>query len=410
MALRQGFTRYAISLQYHGSSFLGFAWQRHQENCILPDGTDLRGYRTVEGRLREALTDLLRKQNAFDSDNDDDHDPAFENIQVSSRTDRGVHALHNTLHVDIRNRDKNNRIWSTEAVHRGLNYHLSRQLLGRSADDNDNSNNNNNKNNIRPFKASRHHLPRGAQGFPRWSPMNEIKILRVREAPRFMINPYAAAVEEANEQDLPLPSQTMDWNARFSATERTYLYRILHAPARGYDDERDWAAPFEWDRAWQLQYKRQPLDVAAMRQAATYMQGHNVDVSSFRNKGCQRKSPIVDIFDVHVITQPYGPALGNYGAGAGSGGDERYLSGLAHLIDDPSETVFLTTILVRGNAFVYRQVRNMVGCLVEVGKGKLRASAVPELMARRDRHLLPITMAPAHGLFLARVRHGDFDV
>ena len=69
--------RYAVSLQYHGSSFLGFSYQGLQENCILPDGTDLRGYRSVEGSIREALAEFLGGEGRF------------ENLQVSSRTDRG---------------------------------------------------------------------------------------------------------------------------------------------------------------------------------------------------------------------------------------------------------------------------------------------------------------------------------
>ena len=74
-----GFVRYAVSCQYHGSSYLGFSYQGPQnENCILPDGTDLRGYRSVEGSIRSALTKFLG--------GDETH---FENIQVSSRTDRG---------------------------------------------------------------------------------------------------------------------------------------------------------------------------------------------------------------------------------------------------------------------------------------------------------------------------------
>ena len=72
-----GFVRYAVSCQYHGSPFLGFSYLRNQENCLLPDGTDLRGYRSVEGSIRDALAKFLGD------------DGRFENIQVSSRTDRG---------------------------------------------------------------------------------------------------------------------------------------------------------------------------------------------------------------------------------------------------------------------------------------------------------------------------------
>lgn len=217
--------------------------------------------------------------------------------------------------------------------------------------------------------------------------MNEMRILNVKFAPSKMENPFI--------RNDPSQPEQVDWNARFSATERTYLYRILHSCL----DERDWAAPFEWDRAWRI---HQPLDVAAMRQAATLMRGTH-DVTSFRTRGCQRSSPIVTISDVDLQTVPYGPPLSMYGTGGPA------YSGLLNLTDSPSDTLLLTTVLVRGNAFVYRQVRNMVGCLVAVGKGQMSASAVSDLIASRNRSCAP-DMAPAHGLFLARVRHGDFDI
>jgi tRNA U38,U39,U40 pseudouridine synthase TruA len=72
-----GFQRYAVSLQYHGGSFLGFSYQHAQEDS-LARGVDLRGYRSVEGRLKQAFHDLFGLENR-----------GWENIQVSSRTDRG---------------------------------------------------------------------------------------------------------------------------------------------------------------------------------------------------------------------------------------------------------------------------------------------------------------------------------
>ena len=116
MALRrlEGFVRYAIFVQYHGSSFLGFAQQKKQEDCILPDGTDLRGFRSIEGRLRDAFEVFVGQER-------------YENIQVSSRTDRGVHALKNTFHVDILHEHEKDIIGFPEMLRRALGYHLSRQ-------------------------------------------------------------------------------------------------------------------------------------------------------------------------------------------------------------------------------------------------------------------------------------------
>ena len=109
------------------------------------------------------------------------------------------------------------------------------------------------------------------------------------------------------------------------------------------------------------------------------------------------------LHEVSLYTQPYGPP----GLDFGSGDKNNTRAGLMDLISHPSNSLLLTTVVVRGNAFVYRQVRNMVGCLVAVGLGQMDAQAVPALLACRDRRQAP-SMAPAHGLFLARVRHWDF--
>lgn len=58
------YTRYALAVQYHGGNFLGFSYQGPKgENCIVYDKrkkvkADLRGFETVEGRIRRALDQL----------------------------------------------------------------------------------------------------------------------------------------------------------------------------------------------------------------------------------------------------------------------------------------------------------------------------------------------------------------
>ena len=64
----------------------------------------------------------------------------------------------------------------------------------------------------------------------------------------------------------------------------------------------------------------------------------------------------------------------------------------------------LITIHITGNAFLYRQVRNMVSTLVAVGQGKLSADQIPQLMEAKDRVPMPAA-APARGLYLTDVRY-----
>jgi tRNA pseudouridine38-40 synthase len=62
---------------------------------------------------------------------------------------------------------------------------------------------------------------------------------------------------------------------------------------------------------------------------------------------------------------------------------------------------------VKGKSFLYRQVRNIVACLVSVGDGTLQPSQVKDILEQKDPTLSP-PMAPPHGLFLVDVEHGDF--
>lgn len=63
-----------------------------------------------------------------------------------------------------------------------------------------------------------------------------------------------------------------------------------------------------------------------------------------------------------------------------------------------SEIVFR----IRGNNFLYKMVRNIVGTLIYVGCGKIAVQAIPSIISSEDRTQAGVT-APAHGLSLHRV-------
>jgi tRNA pseudouridine38-40 synthase len=395
--------RYVLSVQYHGGSFLGFSYQHAQEDCITPDGTDLRGLHSVEGRLRRALTSCMVKtqKNTADISFSSVHQASgsnetllFDNIQVSSRTDRGVHALNNTLHVDLPG-----NTWEPMRLVNALNYYLKRQpvtyydhnqltvIAGNES--------------VAPFDSAtiydKHHsnppLISHASGV-----MN-MRILRAKLAPEWMDNPYHETHDPSQPPQIP-------WNARFSATRRVYTYRILHPPHGSFDKSRqilsELSVPFEHDRAWLLRY---PLDIRPMQEAAVHLQGTH-DMTSFRNAQCQRSSPIVTLESIviqqskpitlHGLQSPYTVLHTHNDAGAAS---------IDSLDNDCTQQ--LTTITVIGNAFVYRQVRNLVGCLVDVGRGRLSPAQVKDILHARNRQVAPQT-APPQGLFLVNVEHGGF--
>jgi tRNA pseudouridine38-40 synthase len=187
----------------------------------------------------------------------------------------------------------------------------------------------------------------------------------------------------------------VDWNARFSATQRTYIYRILSFAGIGSE----WGVPFEWDTSWKIRGNGSPLDIGAMQKAAHILEGTH-DFSSFRGANCQRKVAVVRMDSIRVNSYPYGPP-------ALWGMDQEGLLSLGKGASCVSPQ--LITVSFVGNSFLYRQVRNMVGCLVDVGRKRINPGDVEELLHAKDRTLAP-GMAPPQGLFLVDVQHGDFHI
>ncbi len=149
-----------------------------------------------------------------------------------------------------------------------------------------------------------------------------------------------------------------EFHARYSAVKRAYHYTILNRPTR---------SALARHRTW---WVRQPLDVAAMATAARCLLGSN-DFSSFRAAGCQSHSPIRNMLRVDVTR------------------DGDWIS-----------------IDVEANAFLHHMVRNIVGSLVEIGRGDRPPDSLQALLAARDRKLAGIT-APAAGLVLTRILYPE---
>ena len=432
-AVQPGWTRFAVRLQYHGGPFLGFT-QQGEEDCITKDGIDLRGYTSVETCLRRALARLLggrperQATRERDSDSEQDHSRRhlyYDNIQVSSRTDRGVHALNNTFHIDI----CNSRGLQPQKIHRGLNFYLARPDENERTPESDHHHDRDSHPTLVRKRLKGATLHRTGSEWMNTSPAHNIRILNVVPAPERMFIPpsFRNDASLSNGEGDNDNNEYMDWNARFSATQRTYVYRILASSAAADGSSSDWAAPFEWDRSWRVHLpassssslKHDPnlINIAEMKRAASFLCGEH-DFSSFRAKGCQRTSPIVNMSNIQIHSQPYGmPSIingWNHQAGGGLLGlgtpaEFTSQSGDNHAFSASTTTAAcqLITILFQGNSFLYRQVRNMTGCLVQVGTGDMTADEVRELVQARDRRQAP-RMAPAQGLFLAHVQHGEF--
>lgn len=243
--------RYRLLIEYDGRPFNGFQAQD--------------GLPTIQGAIERAVK-------AFCGED--------LRLQAAGRTDTGVHARGQVVHVDLA------KDWPAETVRNALNAHLVPQ---------------------------------------------PIAVLEASVAPE-------------------------GWHARFSAKERRYLYRILNRMAPPALDQ---------GRVWHV---KKPLDAGAMHEAAQALVGHH-DFTTFRDLGCQAKSPMKTL-DLASVRRE---------------GDEVLLE-------------------FASRSFLHRQVRSMTGTLAEVGVGRwTRADLVAALEARDRRACGPV--APAEGLYLTGVSY-----
>jgi tRNA pseudouridine38-40 synthase len=148
------------------------------------------------------------------------------------------------------------------------------------------------------------------------------------------------------------------FHARFSAYSRSYRYVLLNRPVR----PAVMAGRLGWFHA--------PLNVEAMREAAGILVGTH-DFSSFRASECQAKSPVKSMRSVSIVRQD------------------------AFIVFD-----------FTANAFLHHMVRNLVGSLVYVGKGKYPPEWLAETLEARNRTLAAPTFEAA-GLYFAHVEYED---
>lgn len=147
-----------------------------------------------------------------------------------------------------------------------------------------------------------------------------------------------------------------EFHARYSALERRYLYLLSNQSIRPG-----------------INYKKvgwfhHPLELESMQTAGSILIGKH-DFSSFQAAECQAKSPIRTITQLSITRQ------GNL------------------LIFD-----------LRANAFLHHMVRNIIGCLVYIGKGKYSAQWMHELLKSCNRRYAAPTFSAA-GLYLAGVKY-----
>jgi len=151
-----------------------------------------------------------------------------------------------------------------------------------------------------------------------------------------------------------------DFHARFSATERRYLYRLV---------ARRTPLTLEAGLAWRV---LRPLDAEAMRAAAAHLTGHH-DFTTFRSTLCQSKSPLktLDEIGIEELEIPHGREY---------------------------------RFRLRARSFLHNQVRSIVGTLERAGAGAWSPAEVKAALAARDRAACG-PVAPPDGLCLTGVSY-----
>lgn len=148
-----------------------------------------------------------------------------------------------------------------------------------------------------------------------------------------------------------------DFHARYNAKTKIYLYVIHNSPVRTALGRR-----YTWDIC-------EPLDIDAMKNAVDVLLGTH-DFSSFCGSGDGASSHTRTIKDVSV----------------------------------KANKNRIITVTIEGDGFLRHMVRNIVGTLVDVGKGKIDREEFCRILEAKDRKRAGIT-APARGLFLKEVKY-----
>jgi len=156
----------------------------------------------------------------------------------------------------------------------------------------------------------------------------------------------------------PESAWVRDFNARYSATGRRYLYALLSRPVRPALDSR------------RVGWTHHSLDESNMLRAATVLLGKQ-DFSAFRSAECQAQSPVRELREITIVRH--------------------------------GELLLLE---FAANAFLHHMVRNLVGALVQVGSGRQSPGWLKEVLDSRDRSRSAPTFAP-DGLYLAQVEYPE---
>ena len=162
--------------------------------------------------------------------------------------------------------------------------------------------------------------------------------------------PWDIVVKELAEADT-------SFHSRYKAKSKTYMYQIYRGAVR---------SALYRDYAW---FIHDTLDIEKMKEAAQLLLG-TFDFASFCAANCGIKNHVRTVMAVDMIMDRRG----------------------------------MLRFCIEADGFLKYMVRNIVGTLVDVGRGKLSKAELMNIVAAKDRRRAGQT-APAHGLFLKEVKY-----
>jgi len=175
----------------------------------------------------------------------------------------------------------------------------------------------------------------------------KLNLLNIKNALNSVL-PSSIYIKEVEE--VPL-----DFHSRYSVKKKVYRYIISLKKT-----------PFLNDLAYFIKDK---IDIEKMKEAAKFFIGRH-DFKSFQSSGSSIKNTVREIYRIDIKRKKF-------------------------FID---EDVDLIIIDIEGSGFLYKMVRNIIGCLVYVGKRKIKIEDVKEIIEKKDRKFAPPPV-PANGLY-----------
>lgn len=159
------------------------------------------------------------------------------------------------------------------------------------------------------------------------------------------------------------------FHSRFDAKSRVYSYIILN---------QEYRSAFLRNYAYHIPF---PLDLDRMKRASSAILGEH-DFSSFRASSCSAKRPIRRIIDVIISNEIMAKIPWVSYSTRGN----------------------IINITIEATAFLHHMARNIIGTLVEIGRGRFGSEKMEEIIQARDRGKAGPT-APPHGLYLVMVKY-----